>query len=81
MCGLIERGQRAASLHVLLRLAAGLEMDLGELVAHLPPAPPPVKRKRQSPGTPDSGATGYPQAGTVVMRVFALSGARTSLSN
>lgn len=49
MCGLIERGQRAAGLHVLLRIAAGLDIDLGELVAHLPAAPPPTTRKRRRP--------------------------------
>lgn len=46
MCGLIERGQRNASLHVLLRIAAGLQIDLSQLVESLPPPPPPSRRKR-----------------------------------
>lgn len=50
MCGLIERGQRNASLHVLLRLAAGLGTDLAELVKSLPPPPPPNRRKRPKGG-------------------------------
>jgi transcriptional regulator with XRE-family HTH domain len=45
MCGLIERGQRNASLHTLLRIAHGLELDLAVLVEALPPPPPPARRK------------------------------------
>lgn len=48
MVGLIERGQRNASLHILLRIAAGLDTDLAQLVKALPPPPPPAtRRKRQ----------------------------------
>lgn len=47
MCGMIERGQRNPSLHVLLRVAAGLQIDLGQLVENLPAAPPPTPRKRK----------------------------------
>lgn len=47
MVGYIERGQRNPSLYVLLRLAAGLEVDLSELVTELPPPPPPTRRKRR----------------------------------
>jgi transcriptional regulator with XRE-family HTH domain len=35
--GQIERGQRNISLHNLLKLAAGLEVDAGELVRGLTP--------------------------------------------
>lgn len=38
--GQVERGQRNVSLHNLLKLAAGLEVDVGELVGALP-APDP----------------------------------------
>lgn len=49
MCGVIERGQRNASLHVLLRIAAGLRMDLFGLVEDLPPPPPATRRKQRRP--------------------------------
>lgn len=53
MVGLLERGQRNASLHILLRIAAGLETDLAQLVESLPPPPPPTRRKRPSRTQPN----------------------------
>lgn len=42
--GQVERGQRNLSLHNLLKLAAGLEVDPGELVKGLrPPEQPPAR--------------------------------------
>ena len=38
--GQVERGQRNLTLHNILKLAAGLEMDAGELVSGLPPVAP-----------------------------------------
>ena len=38
--GQVERGQRNLTLHNILKLAAGLEMDAGELVSGLPPVVP-----------------------------------------
>jgi transcriptional regulator with XRE-family HTH domain len=39
--GQVERGQRNPTLRNLLRIAEGLELDLGELVAGLPAPPAP----------------------------------------
>lgn len=45
--GQVERGQRNMSLRNLLKLAAGLEVDPGELVKGLrPPERPPERRER-----------------------------------
>ncbi|GAA5117844.1 hypothetical protein GCM10025762_33650 [Haloechinothrix salitolerans] len=46
MVGYVERGQRNPSLYVLLRLAAGLDVEVSELVANLPAPPPPTRRRR-----------------------------------
>jgi transcriptional regulator with XRE-family HTH domain len=46
MCGLIERGQRNPSLHVLMRMASGLNKDLSHFVKDLPAPPPPAPRKK-----------------------------------
>ncbi len=52
--GQVERGQRNPSLRNLLRIAAGLELDPGELVRGLPAPPqeendgePPARRPRR----------------------------------
>jgi len=37
--GQVERGHRNVTLHNILKIAAGLEVDAGELVAGLPAAP------------------------------------------
>lgn len=52
MVGYTERGQRNPSLYILLRIAAGLDVDVAELVTELPPPPPPTRRKR--PRTTDT---------------------------
>lgn len=46
--GQVERGRRNLSLHNLLKLAAGLEMDAGELVRGL--APPGHQAEQSGPG-------------------------------
>lgn len=45
MIGLIERGLRNPSLHVMLRIAHGLDIDLGLLTTRLPDPPPAPKRR------------------------------------
>ncbi|WP_083254941.1 helix-turn-helix domain-containing protein [Amycolatopsis orientalis] len=53
--GQVERGQRNPSLRNILRIAAGLEMDPGDLMRGMPAPPseddgnePPARRPRQS---------------------------------
>ena len=43
--GQVERGQRNLTLHNILKLAAGLEMDAGELVSGLPTVAPADPRR------------------------------------
>lgn len=51
MIGSIERGQQNTSVTTIARLASGLRVDLGELMAGLPdpPASEPGQRRRRGP--------------------------------